>query len=136
MGEDKIDFTKEATSGRGDHLTGKEYQHVYAFVRAMALCACVSLASAGVALAAQVDVKSGAQGLTKIALANGQNIYGRKPSGKQQLWQVFVLGRDGKYVPAPPGSYKQKGGNVIVVGDAGTVSLPIHIINYQYGGEF
>jgi hypothetical protein len=95
---------------------------MYAFFRAIALAAAVSLASAGVALAAQVDVKPGAAGLnfTKIVLANGQSIYCRKAGGNQ-AWQIFILNGNGKQVPAPPGSYKQKNGNVILVGNAGFV---------------
>jgi hypothetical protein len=92
------------------------------FVRAAALGAAVSMASAGVALGAQVDVKPGAAGLnlTTVPLANGQNVYCRKAGGTQ--WQVFLRNRDGRHVPAPPGPYKQKNGNVIVVGTGGFVS--------------
>jgi len=94
---------------------------MHASLRAIALGAAVSLASAAAALAAQVDSKPGAASLsfTKIALANGQSIYCRKAGGTQ--WQVFIPNRDGKQVPAPPGSYKQKNGNVIVVGTGGFV---------------
>ncbi|HWT04252.1 MAG TPA: hypothetical protein VN224_00715 [Xanthomonadales bacterium] len=95
---------------------------MHTLFRGIALGAVVSLASAGTALAAQVDVKPGAVGLnvTTIPLANGQSIYCRKAGGTQ--WQVFIRNRDGKQVPAPPGSYKQKNGNVIVVGTGGLTS--------------
>lgn len=96
---------------------------MHALYRALALGAAVSLAPAGVALAAQVNVKPGAVSLnvTKIALANGQTVYCRKAGGEQEEFQIFTLDRAGKYVPAPPGSYKQKNGHVFVVGNRGVV---------------
>jgi hypothetical protein len=95
---------------------------MHTFFRAIALGAAVSVASADVALAAAVDSfkPSPALNFTKIALANGENVYCRKAGGTQ--WKVFIVTRDGKYVPAPPGSYKQKNGNVIVVGAGGLTS--------------
>jgi hypothetical protein len=95
---------------------------MHAFLRAAALGAAISVASPGFALAAQIDVKPpGAMALnaTKVVLANGQSIYCRKAGGDK--WEVFI-DRDGKQVPAPPGSYKQKNGNVILVGARGMVS--------------
>ena len=95
---------------------------MHAFYRAFALGAAVSVASPGVALAAQVDSKPGAAALnfTKVVLANGQTLYCRKAGGEQI--QAYVLDREGKRVPAPPGSYKQKNGNVFVVGARGFVN--------------
>ena len=93
---------------------------MHTFVRAVALGAAVSLASADAAHAAAVDMfkPSPALNFTKIVLANGQNVYCRKAGGEQE---VYVIDRQGKRVPAPPGSYKQKNGNVFVVGNRGVV---------------
>ena len=76
---------------------------MHAFFRAIALGAAVSLSSSGVAAAAAVDSfkPSPALNFTKIPLANGENVYCRKAGGTQ--WQVFIVNRDGKQVPAPPG---------------------------------
>ncbi len=95
---------------------------MHVFLRTIALGAAVSLASTGVTLAAQGELTRGAAGpiFTTIPLANGQSVYCRKAGGTQ--WQVFIRNRDGKHVPAPPGSYKQKNGNVIMVGNGGFVS--------------
>lgn len=95
---------------------------MHAFFRAIVLGATVSLTSGSVAIAAAVDSfkPSPALNFTKIALANGENLYCRKAGGTQ--WEVFIVNRDGKHVPAPPGSYKQKNGNVIVVGTGGFTS--------------
>ena len=94
-----------------------------AFLRGIALGAAVSLGSAGVAAAAAVDSfkPSPALNFTKVALANGQTLYCRKAGGEQEELQVFTLDRTGKYVPAPPGSYKQKNGHVFVIGSRGVV---------------
>ncbi|HEY6235486.1 MAG TPA: hypothetical protein VIW69_10325 [Candidatus Elarobacter sp.] len=94
---------------------------MHAFFRALALGGAVSLTSAAGALAAQVDLKPGAASLsfTTVPLANGQNVYCRKAGGEQL--QVYVLDREGKRVPAPPGSYKQKNGHVFVVANRGFV---------------
>ena len=95
---------------------------MHAFVRAIALGATISLTSGGVAFAAQLDVKPGAASLhyTKVDLANGLTLYCRKAGGEQEL-HVFTLDRTGKYLPAPPGTYKQKNGHVFVVGSRGVV---------------
>lgn len=90
-------------------------------LRVLVLGAAVSLASGSAALAAQADHTPAMAGLnfTRIPLANGQSVYCRKAGGSGV--QVFVLNRDGKKVPAPPGSYKQKNGNVFLIGNGGLV---------------
>jgi hypothetical protein len=89
--------------------------------RAGALGAALSLMSVGVASAAPVTPLQNDVSLnfTKVALSNGGTIYCRKAGGGQ--WEVFVMS-NGKQVPAPPGSYKQLNGNVIVVGKNGMIS--------------
>jgi len=101
----------------------KEHLQMNVILRAVLLGTVLSVTSAGAALAAQVDFKPSAMSLnfTKITLANGQTLYCRKAGGTQEEWQVFMLNGDGKKVPAPPGSYKQKNGNVFVIGNNGLV---------------
>ena len=89
--------------------------------RGLVLGVVISLASSEAVFAAQVDFykPSPALNFTKISVANGVTLYCRKAGGEQE---VFMLNGDGKYVPVPPGSYKQKGGNVFVVGKNGLVN--------------
>ena len=93
---------------------------MHAFLRGTALAAAVCLGSAGVAANAAIDSykPNSALNFTKVALANGQVVYCRKAGGEQE---VYVMNREGKQVPAPPGSYKQKDGHVFVVGNRGVV---------------
>ena len=93
---------------------------MHASLRAIALAAAVSLISADVAVAAAVDSfrPSPALNFTKVTLANGQTVFCRKAGGEQE---VYVINQQGKQVPAPPGSYRQKNGHVFVVGNRGVV---------------
>src|SRR5580700_407965 len=96
---------------------------MHILVRAGALSAALSLASMGAGFAAPAETKPAAADIslnfTKVALVNGGTIYCRKAGGDQ--WQFFTL-VNGKQVPAPPGTYKQLNGNLIVVGKGGLLS--------------
>jgi|GEM_PF-2394108 len=96
----------------------------------VALAAAVLIATPASASINYNASKSNTATVTKVTLANGQVLYCRKAGGEQIRWQVFTLNSAGKQVPAPAGSYKQKNGNVIVVGAGGFVN-PTSMIKFE-----
>jgi hypothetical protein len=104
---------------------------MHALFRALALSAIVSLTSVAVANAGpQPHMVNASLNFGIVALANGQTLHCRKAGGEQGRWQLFTLNGDGKQVPAAPGSYKQKNGNVIMVGPGGFLD-PTSLIKFE-----